>query len=70
MCQIGNILLSFALFRCSGLQHPFLHGGVERSPGFSQLRRDRRAVQNEVVTLVGSTRSSIVECEADKFGCR
>ena len=27
-------------------------------------------LQNEVVTLVGSTRSSIVECEADKFGCR
>ena len=27
-------------------------------------------LQNEVVTLVGSTRGSIVECEADKFGCR
>ena len=27
-------------------------------------------LQKEVVTLVGSTRSSIVECEADKFGCR
>jgi hemoglobin len=27
-------------------------------------------LQNEVVTLVGSTRSSMVECEADKFGCR
>jgi len=27
-------------------------------------------LQNEVVTLLGSTRSSIVECEADKFGCR
>ena len=27
-------------------------------------------LQNEVVTLVGSTRSSIVECEFDKFGCR
>ena len=27
-------------------------------------------LQKEVVTLVGSTRSSIVECEADTFGCR
>ena len=27
-------------------------------------------LQNEVVTLVGSTRSSIVECEFDKFSCR
>jgi hemoglobin len=27
-------------------------------------------LQNEIVTLVGSTRSSIVECEAEKFGCR
>ena len=27
-------------------------------------------LQTEVVTLVGSTRSSIVECEADQFGCR
>ena len=27
-------------------------------------------LQKEVVTLVGSTRSSIVECEVDKFGCR
>jgi len=27
-------------------------------------------LQNEVITLVGSTRSSIVECEADTFGCR
>ena len=27
-------------------------------------------LQTEVVTLVGSTRSSIVECEADRFGCR
>lgn len=27
-------------------------------------------LQNETVTLVGSTRSSIVECESDKFGCR
>ena len=28
-----------------------------------------RDLQTEVVTLVGSTRSSIVECEADQFGC-
>jgi hemoglobin len=27
-------------------------------------------LQTEVVTLVGSTRSSIVQCEADQFGCR
>ena len=27
-------------------------------------------LQTKVVTLVGSTRSSIVECEADKFGFR
>ena len=27
-------------------------------------------LQKEVVTLVSSTRSSIVECEADTFGCR
>ena len=27
-------------------------------------------LQKEVVTLVGSTRSSIIECEADTFGCR
>ena len=27
-------------------------------------------LQTEVVTLVGSTRSSIVECETDQFGCR
>lgn len=27
------------------------------------------ALQTEVVTLVGSTRSQIVECEADRFGC-
>ena len=27
-------------------------------------------LQTEVVTLVGTTRSSIVECEADQFGCR
>ena len=27
-------------------------------------------LQKEVVTLAGSTRSSIVECEVDKFGCR
>ena len=27
-------------------------------------------LQNEITTLVGSTRSSIVECEAEKFGCR
>jgi len=26
-------------------------------------------LQDEVVTLVGSTRSQIVECEADRFGC-
>jgi hemoglobin len=30
----------------------------------------RQDLQTEVVTLVGSTRSSIVECEADQFGCR
>jgi len=27
-------------------------------------------LQTEVVTLVGSTRGSIVECEDDQFGCR
>ena len=27
-------------------------------------------LQGEVVTLVGSTRDSIVECEADTFGCK
>lgn len=45
----------------------------DRTVGFLRATLDEykvpAALQDDVVTLVGTTRSQIVECEADSFGC-